>query len=294
MKGLVIKKNANIFTVLFEEKKYDCIPRGKNKASGVFVGDYIEFSCENNQFFIEKVYSRKNCLVRPPVANIDQMLIVLSCTPKPDLVLIDKLILMCFLNGIEPVLCVNKIDISNDNFVSEIKNQYTSVLKIVFLSAKTKENIFLIKELLKGKISAFAGQSAVGKSALTNAILNKECTLVGELSKKIERGKNTTRLTELYEIEPNSFLIDTAGFTFLDEDLLLIEPEELWKFYPEFIDSSKNCKFGKCTHTNEDISVCGVKKATTEGIISTERYNRYKDLFLIIQKRWKSNYGKKA
>ena len=138
MEGIVIKKIANNFTVDLCDQIVSCVPRGKLKSGGVFVGDRVIISKENEVCSIEAIKERKNCLVRPPVANIDQMLIVVAVIPKPDFMLIDKLILLCSIKKIEPILCINKNDISSEEFISEIKRQYHNVLRIVDVSAKTK------------------------------------------------------------------------------------------------------------------------------------------------------------
>lgn len=208
MIGLVITKNANLFEVEYENKYYSLKPSGKTKAGGIFVGDQVEF--EEN---ITRVLKRKNLLIRPPVANIDKMFIVLAPLPKPDFVLVDKMLVYCHLNDIEPVLVVNKSDICEDNFIENIEKSYKKHYKILILSAKNK-NLEELEKEIKG-ICVLAGQSAVGKSSIINALFNNELTEVGNLSAKVERGKQTTRLVRLYKLG-EGYIADTAGFSLLD------------------------------------------------------------------------------
>lgn len=266
MKGLVISKNANLFEVEFEEKKYSLKPSGKTKAGGIFVGDQVEFD-EN----ITKVEKRKNLLIRPPVANIDKMLIVIAPTPKPDFVLVDKLIIYCHLNEILPVLVVNKNDLINEDFKEKIEKSYKKHYKIMFLSAKNG-NIDEIIEEING-ICVLAGQSAVGKSSIINAIFKQEnLAVVGSLSTKVERGKQTTRLVRLYKVG-KGYLADTAGFSLLDLSFVgNIDYTELASYYHDFLEGRAKCKYRSCTHEGGE---CGVIEEMKKGNISKMRYENY-------------------
>ena len=181
MQGLVITKNADLFSVESGDKIYNIKPSGKTKEGGIFVGDRVEFD-EN----ITKVLPRKNLLIRPPVANIDRIFIVLSPSPKPDFVLVDKLIIYCVLNDIEPILVLNKIDLAKGDFVKDVYQDYGDSFKIGEVCAKSK-NVQPLANEIKG-LCVLAGQSAVGKSSLINALLDSD-EKIGNLSKKIERGK---------------------------------------------------------------------------------------------------------
>lgn len=268
MKGLVLKKNADKFTVEIEGKKEICTARNL-KEQGIFVGDRVEVGGN----VIEKVLPRKNLLVRPPLANLDKMIIVIAKTPKPDFLLVDKLLIFCTLNDIEPLLCINKSDLGED-FVEEVVKNYEKATKIMIMST-FDDSVFEIKKEIQG-ITTLAGQSAVGKSSIINAIFKSEITQIGDFSKKVERGKQTTRLVELYEIEKDKYLADTAGFSKLDEKLLNIDEYELRKYYPEFIAPSHNCKYKSCLHLSS--KDCGVCEAVKNGKISKLRYENYKIL----------------
>lgn len=264
MKGIVLKKNANLFTIESENKIFLLPPSGKTKEIGVFVGDEVEFDQT-----ITSVYQRKNLLIRPPLANVDKMFIVICPKPKPDFVLVDKVIIYCYLNDISPVLVINKTDTATEEFLSECENDY-SFLQIVKVSAKNGD-----VESLKNQISglcAFAGQSAVGKSSLINALHGEEKTEVGHLSKKIERGKQTTRIVSLYKFE-NGYLADTAGFSMLDLKIIsTLKKNELASYYPDFMQGRALCKYRSCLHEGGE---CGVVKLVKEGKISKRRYQNY-------------------
>ena len=266
MEGLVITKNANLFTVECDGKLFKLMPSGKTKANGIFVGDKVKFS-DN----ITSVCQRKNLLIRPPVANIDKMFVVVAPIPKPDFTLVDKIIVYCHLNDIQPIIVINKTDICDEKFIEEIETDYKSY-KIIKASAKqglTK----LIEESVEG-ICTLAGQSAVGKSSLVNAIFKDQSLAeVGDLSAKVERGKQTTRMVNLYRVG-KGYLADTAGFSLLDLAFVgNIEPRELASYYPDFLKGREGCKYRSCQHkTPQD---CGVCKLVKKGEISKRRYENY-------------------
>lgn len=268
MKGLILKKNADKFTVEIDKKPIIMSARNLKK-DGIFVGDKVE--CENG--VIEKVLERKNLLIRPPLANVDTMIIVIACLPKPDFLLVDKLLVFCVVKGIKPVLCINKSDLS-ESFVSDVKKIYSGVVEIVSIST-LDESVMKLKKYIKG-ITALAGQSAVGKSSIINALLKKEVTQIGDFSKKVMRGKQTTRLVELYDFGKNNHLADTAGFSKLSEELLNLDEKELKSYYPDFVKYAHECKYKSCEHiTSAD---CGIIKRVKEGKINKTRYENYKIL----------------
>lgn len=283
--GLVIKKLADKFWVKVGSSTLVCSPKGKLKESGIYVGDRVKVDVKEQQ--ITNVEDRKTLLIRPPLANIDQIIIVVAPLPKPDFNIVDKLILFALSYGIKPILCINKIDIADVKFINEVFSAYKDVLEIINTSAKNG-NVSELKNVLIGKISSFAGQSAVGKSALTKQILPDAKVDIGELS-KIERGKHTTRHSELFEINNSTFLADTSGFTSLDERLLPISYFELPLYYPDFLKYLENCKYRSCSHTKEEH--CAVKKAVEEGKLDSARYNRYVVIYENLKKEWQKNHG---
>ena len=273
MIGRVIKKNADQF--LIDNKYY--IARGNLKNQGIFVGDMVEICDENN--IIEKVYPRKNLLIRPPLANVDKMIIVIAPIPKPDFLLIDKLIIFCNKNKILPVLCVNKCDILEEELKNIIISSYSDIIDMVFVSAKNNEVDTLYKSI--SGVCAFAGQSAVGKSSILNCLLKEDKAEVGELGKKVDRGKQTTRIVSLYQLSNSSFIADTAGFSKFDESLLNLDEKKLAYEYYEFVPFIKKCKFVSCNHIKE--KDCELKKAVENGEVPILRYKNYLKLYDIIK-----------
>ncbi len=206
-KGLVLKKQADLFTIELEKETCQLVARKNLKKDGIFVGDVVEIDADNAICKIEK---RKNILIRPPVANIDRMFIVMAPVPKADLYTIDKMLLFCALNKIEPLICINKKDL-DENYCKEIKRIYSNIAKTLVFSS-LDDSVQVLKKEIKG-ICVLAGQSAVGKSSIINALKKEIVTKVDTFSKKIERGKQTTRTVELYRFGKNKYLADTAGFS---------------------------------------------------------------------------------
>ena len=275
-RGRLLKKQATIFSVELENGQVlECVARKNLKKDGLFVGDFV-FVDEFNS--ICKLDKRKNILVRPPVANIDKIFIVVAPIPKPDLYTVDKMILFCKINNIEPIICINKNDLDSV-LCKKIESVYKKIAKTVIIS--TKDSSFeKIKKLIDG-VCVLAGQSAVGKSSIINALKGEEITKVDTFSKKVERGKQTTRTVELYQFGKNKYLADTAGFSKLDENLLDLEVNEVKSYYPEFLEFAQNCKYKSCLHTND--KDCGVCDALKQGKIAVERYENYKKLIEILQ-----------
>ena len=264
MKGIVLKKNANLFTIECNDKIFTLHPSGKTKMGGVFVGDFVEF--ENS---ITKVYPRKNLFIRPPLANLKKLFIVISPIPKPDFVLVDKMLIYCALNDVEPLIVINKKEIADDEFIENVKEDY-KFYNILLTSAK-ENDVEQIIDSIEG-ICAFAGQSAVGKSSIINSIFSENIALIGDLSKKIERGKQTTRIVELFKIN-NGYIADTAGFSMLDLNMVSsLEKRELSSYYPDFLTGRQLCKYRSCLHQNGE---CGVIQLVSEGKISQRRYQNY-------------------
>ncbi|MEG1529808.1 MAG: ribosome small subunit-dependent GTPase A, partial [Clostridia bacterium] len=240
MKGRVVKAVASKFFIDTANGVKISLARKKLKSDGnIFVGDNVLISRDRDVFVIEEVLPRKNELVRPYVSNIDICLIVISFEPEPDFVLVDKVIVNCLQQNIKPVLVVNKCDMKSVD-VSE----YANVCACINCSAETAIGIDEILKVSKGKTVCFAGQSAVGKSSIINAILDSDLIEVGELAKKIKRGKHTTRQTEIYNIGENTYLCDTCGFSMLDT--IDIEKEDLRLYFDDFEVFRKDCKFNMC------------------------------------------------
>ncbi len=230
---------------------------------------------------------RKNAMIRPPVANIDQLVIVLAASkPKPDLLLTDKLILQAEKNKAEPVICLNKTDTSLPGEEEDIRRQY-GAYGFVAVSARTGLGIDDLKKVLSRTTSAFAGQSAVGKSSLLNILYGDIRMETGNLSKKVDRGKHTTRQTELLYIdEIDAFVMDTPGFSVFDA--VDIEETELPGLYNEFLPFIGKCRFLSCLHLNEPD--CAVKQAVSTGEIHPARYERYIQILNMLKEKREKKY----
>ena len=284
MEGIVLKVKPNLYTVKITNKHLDCTARGllKFKKSPILVGDSVEVDISTCS--IGKVYPRKNEFVRPPIANVDQLIIVVSASdPSPDLLLVDKQIVMAEINNVEPIICINKIDLTTD-YTSIIETYENIGYQVITTTAKNGLGVDKIARLISNKITAFSGNSGVGKSALTNNIFNENISEEGEVSSKLQRGKHTTKHVELFEFANNSFIADTPGFSSFEIEG--ITAKELADYFIEFSNYVGDCEYRSCTHVKED--ECGIKKAVSKRKIDKGRYERYVALYekLKGEKKW--------
>lgn len=248
--------------------------RGKLRLNGeLYVGDNVRYAFERGTAVITEMLPRKNSLIRPFVANVDTCIIVVAKVPEPDMLLVDKIILNCHTEGIRPVLCYNKSDLAEEGEIDALFAPYKDYMECISVSAERKTGFDELSEVVKGKTVCFAGQSAVGKTSLLNAILDLNLKTDG-LSKKIKRGKNTTRHVEIYPAL-GGYIVDTCGFSMLT--ITDIKPEELIYYYADFLDYQDDCKYRGCTHTDEP--ECAVKKAVADGKIEKSRYERYLTIY---------------
>ena len=292
-KGLVIKSLSNRYTVRTDNDEYICKPRGLFRKEGFkpLCGDRVIFeitdsSCKEG--YIYSIEERKNLLIRPPVANIDTVVIVFSVnSPVWDELLVDLLVLACYSNDIEPVLCINKSDLASKEEIRNILYQYSkSGCRIVTTDAKHNNGLGDLKSLLTGKISVFAGQSGAGKSTLINSLTNTRIMQTGTLSDRIERGKNTTRHCELLSFD-GGYIADTPGFSKFDPGLL--QPDAIMSMYTDFNPYRKMCRFNDCKHINE--KNCAVINAVEKGEIPIERHNRYEIIYNMSKEALKIRRG---
>ena len=276
MQGKIIGNISNTYKIKTENKEYEAYARGKFKNEEIIpvVGDNVEIEVideDKGEAIIEKILPRINYVKRPRIANIDQIIFIISTKhPKPDLLMLDKQLAYAQKLGIKAVIILNKIDLE-ENY-KPIENLYEKIgYKVIATSAKEKFGIEEVKEVLKNKISVFSGNSGVGKSSIINMIFEEDKTQEGEISQKNKKGKNTTTDTKLYELEKNTYIADTPGFS--NFDITEIESSELDKYFIEFKQEIQNCEFIGCTHLKE--KNCGIKKALEAGRISKERYDNY-------------------
>ena len=298
MRGKIIRGIAGFYYVhIFEENVqtaeagiYEC------KAKGVFrkdnrkplVGDNVEMDVldgEQHLGNIRELLPRHSELIRPAVANIDQALVIFAiASPKPNFNLLDRFLIMMQQQGIPCIICFNKRDLDQEGRGRNYQDIYEACgFRTISVSAREQEGISGLKELLQGKTTTVAGPSGVGKSSIINCLQSGITMETGQISRKIERGKHTTRHTELIAAGADTYILDTPGFSSLS--LFDLEKEQLGNYYPEFAEHEKYCRFGGCAHINEP--VCGVKDALAEGRISKMRYDNYCLLYEELKNRKK-------
>lgn len=272
MEGSIIKGVGGFYYVSTEAGLMTCKAKGVFRREGItpVVGDRVRITAHDSGYAqIDEILPRRNLLIRPAVANIDRLLIVLSARfPEPDWLLADKLIVQATLNSIEPVMVLNKADEADPAIRAAFDRDYGSFVRIV-VSALSGQGLKELEDAIAGKVCCFAGQSAVGKSSLMNALLPDLDLPVGELTRKTDRGKHTTRHAQLWPCFGGA-LLDTPGFS-------LYEPESfdeklLQGCYPEFA-KAQPCRFPGCMHISEP--GCGVKALLEDGRLSRDRYARY-------------------
>ena len=283
MQGKIVKGISGFYYVhVVESGIYEC------KAKGIFrqqkmkplVGDDVEsdiISEEKKNGNVAAILPRKNALIRPAVANVDQALLIFAAaSPNPNFNLLDRFLVMMGRQDVPVILCFNKCDLITEEQQQEIAAIYeASGCKILFVSAKKELGLKELQEILEGKTTTVAGPSGVGKSSLINLLAPEACMETGEISKKIERGRHTTRHAELIQLKGDGYIMDTPGFSSLY--LPEMEKEELQDCYPEFAAFEPYCRFQGCSHISEPD--CGVKEALSEGKIHPVRYENYCQLY---------------
>lgn len=291
-KGIILKGVGGFYTVLTDGVSCVCKARGLFRKQHLvpMVGDRVEFSmnADGSSGYLWSINERKNALPRPMVANIDKLFIVIAAgKPEPDLLLVDKLLLYCEKYGIEPIIIINKCDAAKEECALSIEEEYRLTdYKLYKTSTVMNWGIDELRNEIKDSIVCFAGQSAVGKSSIINALLPGMKLEVGELSKKTDRGRHTTRHVELIPIGSGGAVLDTPGFSFLDS--LDCEPEEVKNFYPELRRHASECRFIGCLHITEP--GCVVKTELIGSSINKARYNRYVRLVMDAVENKKHRY----
>jgi len=286
--GKIVKALSGFYYVLNHDELIQCRGRGVFRLNKItpLVGDEVVYQAENDQEgYILEVKERKNELVRPPIANVDQAILVFSAV-EPDFstVLLDRFLVLVEFNHIKPLICITKMDLTNDKqtlAVSNYADQYRAAgYDVILTSSETEIGIERLSPHLEDKISVFAGQSGVGKSSLLNVLRPDLDLKTNDISMHLGRGKHTTRHVELISIG-NGLVADTPGFSSLE--FTNIEPEDLTSCFPELAKANENCKFRGCLHVSEP--KCGVKAAVEAGEIPQFRYQHYQDFLQEIKDR---------
>ena len=278
MQGLIVENISNLYNVKSKDKIYESTARGKFKKNDILpvVGDIVEISIideTNKKAVIEEIQPREVYIKRPRLSNITQIVFVVSSKdPKPDLLMLDKQLAFAEYIGVKAIIVLNKTDLDKKEEFKNINSTYSKIgYKVILTDAKNRKGIDDLRKELKNNINAFSGNSGVGKSTLINGIFNKNITQEGEISKKNRRGKNTTTSVKLYEIDENTYIADTPGFSTFD--ISETESKELCNYFKEFKKFISDCEFIGCTHIKE--KNCGIKKAVENGNIDKNRYERF-------------------
>lgn len=279
MKGKIIKGIAGFYYVHDGIKTvYECKAKGifRNRKIRPLVGDDVEITVLDEQEKtgnIDQILPRRNHLIRPAVSNVDQAVVVFAITePMPNLNLLDRFLVMMERQQIPVIICFNKIDLSSEKEIEKLKRIYEPAgYSLHFISTYEESGLSALHQLITGKTTVLAGPSGVGKSSITNYLQPEAGMETGTVSEKIKRGKHTTRHSELFFVEKETYMMDTPGFSSMYiEDL---EAGELKDYFPEFAPFEDNCRFLGCVHVGE--RVCGVKEAVQEEKISRSRYENY-------------------
>ena len=296
MKGKIIKGIAGFYYVhTVESGVYACKAKGifRNRNIKPLVGDNVEIEIlheKDKEGSVIEIYPRENELIRPAVANIDQAILIFAAAePEPNFNLLDRMLVMMRFWEIPAVICFNKSDLLPQEALDRMADIYRSCgAPVIFTSARQQEGIESLQTLLYGKTSAVAGPSGAGKSSLINLLQQEVLMETGDVSKKIGRGKHTTRYSMLIHVAGDTYIMDTPGFGSLD--LPQFTADDLWKQYSEFLPYEPYCRFQGCSHIHEPD--CGIKQAVEEGKIHRQRYETYISLYQEL-KELKKYEGKK-
>lgn len=291
MQGKIVKGIAGFYYVhIVHSGTYECKAKGifRNKKIKPLVGDNVEIEILDEEKKIGNIVciqTRENELIRPAVSNISQALVVFAIAePMPNLNLLDRFLVMMERNGIDTIICFNKVDLVPETELVKLRDIYVNAgYHVMFTSAKTGMGIEDVFRVIEGKTTAFAGPSGVGKSSLLNVLIPDANSQTGEISEKIKRGKHTTRHTEIFHVSDETYLMDTPGFSSLYVNDF--EKEELQLYFKEFDKYSGKCRFHGCAHVNEPD--CAVKDAVENNEISRSRYENYLLLYEEIKNKKK-------
>ncbi len=289
--GKILKGIGGFYYVKTDVGVIECRARGlfRNKSVMPYVGDNVKIDVsDDGTGYVTSIYERQNFFIRPPIANVDLLLIVVAlANPSPDLMFLDKMLIQAKHADVEALIVFNKCDLASDEKDNPYEDIYLNLgYRVYTTSTYTGAGMAKLKDAIKGKVISVCGFSGVGKSSILNSILGNKDLEVGEISKKLSRGKHTTREVSLIEYQNGSYLADTPGFS----SLALpegITKDNLKDYFTEFKNYSSDCKFSDCVHTSPKF--CGVCDALKNGEISDSRYNNYINLYELLKdkKEWK-------
>ena len=277
MEGLIVKGIGGFYYVDTGNEIIEAKGRGIFKKDGITlaVGDRVELEIideTGRKGVINSIYPRKNQFIRPPIVNVDTFVVVFAASkPKPNLVLVDKFLVMAEMHGVEAVICINKSDLVSRDELDEYRNVYDGIYPVIAVSARTGEGMDELKKAISGKTAAFAGPSGVGKSTITNVLVPHANMETGSISEKTKRGRHTTRHAEIFKAEGGGRIFDTPGFTSFE--IMEADEDSLMHYYPDIEHFSGDCYYDNCRHLKEP--QCAVREAVNEGNIHKRRYESY-------------------
>lgn len=285
LQGTIIRGYSSFYYVQTEDGQvYECKQRGKFRQNKnvALVGDKVDISVNGAQGVIEEILPRTSELIRPAIANVNQVLVIFALDqPKPDLKLLDRILVLAEHQRVEPILCFNKVDLVNEADKEKMIEIYKPTgYPILVFSALNHTSFPELRPVLKGKITVLAGPSGAGKSTLLNALNSQWQLKTGDLSEKVKRGKHTTRYVELLPLGNSDFVADSPGFSTLYLPDIL--KEDLAHYMPDFV-THINCKFNGCLHLAEP--QCGIKAACEKGLIAQSRYENYKEFMAELKEK---------
>ncbi len=291
--GLILKGIGGFYQVEGENGLYECKTRGIFRKKGIspLPGDCVHFTVTNETLregWIEEIEERKNSFVRPPVANVTQVAVVMTgSSPEPDYLLVDKLLISAMQSDIQPIIIINKIDLLEDESLQRLEDIYRSTgFSVIPMSKVTLQGYDSLHDRLRGSCTVFAGQSGVGKSTILNIIMDEWVMETNSVSEKIQRGRHTTRHVQLLPLDCRGYVVDTPGFSSFSLEGL--KHDELAWYYPEFERYQGGCRFHGCSHINEPD--CAVKNAVEAKEISPKRYECYKKLYEELKESYDQRY----
>ncbi|MCF8564420.1 ribosome small subunit-dependent GTPase A [Alicyclobacillus tolerans] len=288
--GIVTRVVANFFDVTDGREMRRCQARGvfRKRKTKVLVGDRVTYDpIGSAEGIVTEVLPRKTELVRPPVANVDQALLVFSLV-SPDFLpgLLDRLLVSVAHAGLSAAIVLTKCDLADAQTVSDKMDPYRKAGYPVFaVVSPQQQGLDAVRAALAGKVTVFAGPSGAGKSTLANALSPELGVKMGEVSEKVGRGKHTTRHVELFELEPNTFIVDAPGFSQLE---VQVDSQDLRLYFPEFSEWTQGCLYRSCLHVQED--QCAVKEAVEKRQVSRDRYESYCEMYAHIRQKEENKY----